>query len=504
MFAATLARTPDAPAVHYRDASPTFAQVDGASSALAGGLRAKGLHRGDRAGVYLQNIPEFFVATLGIWKAGGVMVPLNPMLKEQELRYELADSSATALISLPELSETVRAALPGTAVRTVVTVGEDFDELIAGHSHDHFPDPGLRAGDVAFISYTSGTTGRPKGAMNTHGNVVFNSEVFRTWLRLTPDDVILGAAPLFHITGLIAHMTTGLLAGVPVALFYRFEPGEALRAIERWRCTTTVASITAFLSMMAHPELSGRDLSSFRKVYSGGAPVPLATIERFEALTGVSIHQIYGLTETTSPSHATPLGGRGPVDAEFGALAVGLPVPDTDAKVVELKTHRELPAGELGEVWIKGPGVVPGYWQNAAATEESFTDGYLHTGDIGKMDENGWFFIVDRAKDMINVSGYKVWPREVEDFLYQHPAVRETSVVGVPDAYRGETVKAYVALKPGMTVTPEALVAFCRERMAAYKYPRIIEIVDDIPKSTSGKFLRRVLRDREIERRHAG
>jgi long-chain acyl-CoA synthetase len=289
-----------------------------------------------------------------------------------------------------------------------------------------------------------------------------------------------------------------LAAGIPLVLAYRFDPQVVLSAIEERRATFTVASITAFLAMLDHPDIRKRDLSSFRKVYSGGAPIPPATVEAWEAAAGSYIHNAYGLTETTSPSHLVPMGRRAPVDPDTGALSVGVPVPSTIVRVVDVETGEDVEPGELGEFWTKGPQVVPGYWQRPKDTEETIVEGgFLRTGDVGKMSEDGWYFVVDRAKDMINAAGYKVWPREVEDFLYQHPAVREAAVVGVPDPYRGETVKAFVALKSGSSATPEELVEFCRSRMAAYKYPRMVEIVEEIPKTATGKFLRRELRDRE-------
>jgi long-chain acyl-CoA synthetase len=249
---------------------------------------------------------------------------------------------------------------------------------------------------------------------------------------------------------------------------------------------------------MNSPDIKTRDTSSMKKLLSGGAPVSPSIVENFQAITGSYIHNVYGLTETTSPSHATPVGGRAPVDADSGALAVGLPIPNTICKIVDVATGAELPVGEVGELITKGPQVVAGYWQKPEETANAIRNGYLYTGDVAKMDENGWFYIVDRKKDMIIVAGYKVWPRDVEDVLYQHPGVREAAVVGVPDAYRGETVKAYVSLKSGFEgkVTPEELIEFCKERMANYKYPRQVEILDELPKTTTGKYLRRELRDR--------
>lgn len=504
LFRRAVAAGPGGPCIHYLDRTLTYAEVDHASDRLAGSLVERGFQFGDRLALYLQNQPEFVIAQLATWKAGGVMLPLNPMLKEQELRFQLEDSGATVLVADSELHAKVAAnAIEGTAVRRVITVAapgsepaaglEDFAEVVR-HTSPAPPARPIGPADLAYLVYTSGTTGRPKGAMNSHGNVAFSAEVFHNWMRLGPEDVVLGGAPLFHITGLVAGIAAAHAAGCPLVLFHRFEPGVCLAAIERYRATFTVMAITAFLAMLDHPDASSRNLSSLTKVFSGGAPVAPATVERWEALTGIYIHSIYGLTETTSPSHSTPLGRRAPADPQFGTLAVGVPVPNTDCRVVDPETGVEVAPGEEGEILIAGPQVVSGYWKQPAATQAAFTDGYLHTGDVGKMDEHGYFHVVDRIKDMINASGYKVWPREVEDFLYQHPAVREAAVVGVPDAYRGESVRAFVSIRPGQSATPEEIIDFCRERMAAYKYPREVVILDELPKTASGKFLRRSLR----------
>ncbi len=537
-FRNTARRAGDRPAVYYFDRVLTFGELDRLSNALAAGLRDLGVEPGHRVALFLQNVPQFWIALLAAWKAGAIAVPLNPMFKEEELAYHLNDSGSTVLVSLESLYDGVaRGVLGRTEVRHVITTSElDFltpptgapgaagsgsgggvPAVLAGSSRRRFgetwdlveicrrlegaADPGAepRPEDVALLTYTSGTTGSPKGAMNTHGNVAFNAEVYRTWMGLGPGDVVVGAAPLFHITGLIGHLAAAGLAGVPVILGYRFDPGTMLELIERWRGTFMVAAITAYIALMNHPDFGRRDVSSLRKAYSGGAPIPAAVVERFEAATGTYIHNIYGLTETTSPSHAVPLGRRAPVDQESGALSVGAPVPSTVVKVVDLETGRDLPPGEVGELVTRGPMVVAGYWQKPEETAHAIRDGWLHTGDVGRMDAQGWFYVIDRKKDMIIASGFKVWPREVEDVLYRHPAVREAAVVGVPDPYRGETVKAVVSLKPEFEgrVTPEELIAFCRERMAAYKYPRQVEIVPELPKTLTGKILRRVLRERD-------
>ena len=280
-----------------------------------------------------------------------------------------------------------------------------------------------------------------------------------------------------------------------MVLAYRFDPTETLRLIEKHRTTITVAAITAYLAMQRDDALERYDISSLTKAYSGGAPIPPATVDEFRARTGIGLRSAYGLTETTSPSHLTPLGKHPPTDETTGALAVGIPVFNTGSRILD-EDGRALPPGEVGEVVISGPQVIPGYWEQPEETANAIRDGELFTGDVGKVDDEGWLYIVDRKKDLINAAGYKIWPREVEDVLYQHPAVYEAAVVGAPDEYRGETVHAFISLKPGVGVDPDELIAFCREEMAAYKVPRVVEIVDEIPKTTSGKILRRELRER--------
>jgi long-chain acyl-CoA synthetase len=362
------------------------------------------------------------------------------------------------------------------------------------------PEPvSFEPDDIAFLTYTSGTTGPPKGAMNSHGNVLFNAQVYRDWIGLGDEDVCSGVAPFFHITGLIGHLAVGMLTGMPVVMTYRFDADATLELMERYGVTFTVGSITVFIALMNAKTADQRDLSKLTKVVSGGAPIAPSTVDAFEEKFGAYIHNIYGLTETTSPSHCVPIGSRAPVDADTGALSVGVPVFNTVVRVVG-EDGEDLPPGEIGEFVTSGPMVVSGYWEKPEETEHAIPGGALHTGDVGKMDEDGWFYLVDRKKDMINVSGYKVWPRDVEDALYGHSAVKEVAVVGVPDEYRGETVKAFVSLKPGESVSEQDLIAFCKDNMAAYKYPRQIEFVDELPKTASGKILRRELRDQEVSR----
>jgi long-chain acyl-CoA synthetase len=521
MFRASVSRNPDGDIIRYFGGRITARELDELSDAFAVALAGLGVRAGDRVALYLQNVPQFVIGMLATWKAGGVAVPVNPMNRARELDAVLRDSGARVLVCLEGLyRDVVRAVIEDGGLETaVVTTSEldyrarddqrvfagierldcegahDMAALIERHRGQVPAGVTFDPSDTALLTYTSGTTGPPKGAMNTHGNVVFNSQAYRQWCRLGPDDVVLGVAPLFHITGLIAHVTLSLLLGAPLVLAYRFEPSVMMETIRDERPTFTIGSITVFIALMNAPNADRDALASLTKTWSGGAPIPPSSVKAFQAQFGQYIHNAYGLTETTSPSHLVPFDAVAPIDDASGALSVGVPIFDTVVRIVG-DDGQDLPAGEVGEIVTSGPMVVPGYWNKPEETAHALPGGALHTGDVGYMDANGWFYIVDRKKDQINAGGYKVWPREVEDVLYQHEAVREAAVVGVPDAYRGETVKAYVSLRPGQTATAEELIAFCRQQMAAYKYPRQVEFLDELPKTVSGKLLRRELRDR--------
>jgi len=519
MFQAGVAADPDGAAVKYFDGVLTRAELDEQSNALASALLANGFGRGDRLAVYLQNVPQFLVCMVGTWKAGGVMVSINPMSRTRELSYLLKDSGAKVLVCLETLYDDVaRGVVPDTDVELVLTTSEleyqsrnderlfkglrrqrhdgttDFTELLQQHRGQTPPPVQFTHEDVAFLTYTSGTTGVPKGAMNTHGNVVFTASVYRDWARFGPGGSVFGIAPLFHITGLIGHIAVSFLAPSTLVLAYRFDPQVVLDALLEHRPTYTIGAITAFNALLNSPEFSKDHFSSFTSVYSGGAAISPTAEQSFKAATGIQVHNAYGLTETTSPMTLTPFGAPSPVDPTSGALSVGVPVPSTVVRI-QGEDGEELPLGDVGEIVAEGPQVVAGYWGKPEETAASLPGGALKSGDVGFMNPEGWLFIVDRKKDMINASGYKVWPREVEDVLAEHPAVRESAVVGVPDEKRGETVKAFVSVKPGATVTPEELIAHCKERMAAYKYPRQVEIIDELPKTVTGKILRRELRE---------
>ena len=525
MFRHTAARHRDNALVHYFDKSIAAGQLEAWSDALAVALQERGAEPGERIAMYLQNIPQVFIAVLAAWKCGAVIVPCNPMLRERELTKILSDSGSRILISQEDLyADVARAALPATAVQHTITTSP-FDLLEEGAAtprvlsgvrrmrYPNIPDlfelAGAHAGqtpepveitgdDVAFMVYTSGTTGEPKAAMNTHRNVVFATSVYESWIGLTPQDTILGLAPLFHVTGLIGHVTLAMLTASPLVLFYRFDVDEACRLAERHRATFTVSAVTAFIALLNSEAMGKHDLSSLTKVYTGGAPTPPGVLADWHQKTGTRIHPMYGLTEATSPTHMTPHNSIPPVDARTGAMSVGVPVFNTDVRIVTDAGYDAAPY-EIGELVIAGPQIIPGYWQKPKETAASLSGGELRTGDVGFMDDEGWFYLVDRAKDMIVASGFKVWPREVEEVLYLHPAVREAAVIGISDPYRGETIKAVISLKAGHTVTAEEIKAFARERMAAYKYPRVVEIVEDLPKTTSGKIMRRLLQATTVE-----
>ncbi|MEU6402696.1 AMP-binding protein [Streptomyces sp. NPDC046985] len=513
------AENPDRTFLAYFDGRLSYREADALSDSVAGLLAARGLRRGDRVAVVLQNSPHFALAVLGAWKAGATVVPVNPMYKSAEVAHVLADAEAAALICTDRAWESyLRQTAAASPVRVVLTACErDFQtrndprvlaferlpqaadaEDLAAVARAGWPPPRDRdpaPDDIALISYTSGTSGAPKGATNTHGNIMYNAERQRTGLGLPEAPVYFALAPLFHITGMVCQFGACLNSAGTLVLAYRFEPGAVLDAFAEHRPHYTVGPATAFMALAAHPDAAPDHFSSFQVISSGGAPLPPALVERFRAGFGPYLRNGYGLTECTAPCASVPPGREAPVDPASGTLAVGLPGPDTVVRIVD-EAGREAPFGEQGEIVVRGPQVVPGYWRRPDATAETFPGGELRTGDIGFMDEQGWLYVVDRKKDMINASGFKVWPREVEDVLHTHPAVREAAVVGAPDGYRGETVKAYVSLRPGADADPAELAAHCAERLAAYKYPRQVEILPDLPKTASGKILRRELRSR--------
>lgn len=522
-FKRAVDRYPDDPCIYYFDTCYSFSEVDKMVTAFAAALAETGLEPGDRMLFVLQNIPQAVIGALAVWMRGGIVVPVNPMYTTRDLNHLLSDSGAACVFCEEAIYwKTVKAAagerpvittspldllgndeqVPGQLQATEkMRIAETSDFMTLVERFNDRPAAAFfpAAEDLAYLVYTSGTTGPPKGAMISHANIHHNCLVYQTTARLDRQDVVLGIAPMFHITGIVAHLAIAFHMGIPMVLFNRFDARDVLGLIEKHRVTFTVASITVYIALLNHPDLKSFNISHFQKAYSGGAPVSPGTVEKFKEAMGLTIYNVYGLTESASPATITPLGHNGPVDEESGALSVGLIIPGIEAWVVDVaQPETVVPPGEEGELVLRGPSIVSGYWQKPEETAAAIKAGRFHTGDVAKIDAQGWCYIVDRKKDLINVSGFKVWPRDVEDALYQHPGVKEAAVVGVPDSYRGETVKAFVSLSEGYVgkTTPEELIGFCKERLAAYKYPRIVEIIDEVPKTSTGKMLRRELRDR--------
>ena len=503
-------RYPERPVLIYQDATGggtetvTYRQLDDQSSRFAAALLNLGIGKGDRVAYYLQNSPELVAGFYGILKAGAVPVPCNVMYRAEELAYHLKDSGAKALLCEADRCPTAREILPQTGVAQVIVVGDtgtegaaqSWDDLLESYTPlREFPeiDP---AQDLALLPYTGGTTGIPKGSMLTHANLVANAVQFRDWFGYAPgEEVFVAALPLFHIGGIAGVMSVPIAAGATIVLFRRFDAGRVLRAIQDYRATRFLGVPTMYIALLNDERAREYDLSSLRASRTSAAPLPKAVKEAFDALVGRSVLvEGYGLTETAPLTHANPVNA-----AEPGSI--GLPLPDTDACIVDAEGGTvDLPVGEIGELVLRGPQVMRGYWKQPEETAAAIRNGWFYTGDLAYRDERGYFYIVDRKKDVINAAGFKVWPREVEETLYRHPAVRMAAVLGVPDEYRGETVKAVIALKEGHNFADEErarreILDFCHGHLANYKIPRIVEFRDELPVSAAGKVLRRVMRD---------
>jgi long-chain acyl-CoA synthetase len=504
---------PNAPALHYFDRTLDHAEIDARSNALAAAWRAQGVQRGDRVGIVLQNTPQFVIGALAAWKLAAIAVLLNPMYRRPELARLFADCRPAALLCHDDQWHEVVAAaedvLPANRVLwTSPREGQRREDARvlppvpaqpppaqaqAALAEASAPDtPGPQADDVAVLMYTSGTTGVPKGAMLTHRNLVGNARACVAHFGLDGNSRIFALAPMFHVTGLEVQMVTAFAAGASQVLGYRFHPELALESFVEHRPTFIIGAITAFIALMNQPEARAAHFASFEHLYSGGAPIAPAVVRAFAQRFGRSIRSSYGMTELSAPSHLAPVDGEIPVDPQSGALSIGLPLPGIDALIVD-EQGRELPPGQHGELLVRGPTVMAGYWRKPEESAQVLAGGWMHTGDVGFRDAAGWFYLVDRKKDMICASGFKVWPREVEDVLYAFPGVREAAVVGAPDPYRGETVVAYVSATAQAGLDPLALQRHCRDRLAAYKCPVAIHVLEDLPKTESGKITRAVL-----------
>jgi long-chain acyl-CoA synthetase len=480
----TAARRGDAVALRLDDIAVSYSALDAASARIAGLLAAAGVQAGDRVGVMLPNVPYFPIVYYGILRLGAIVVPMNVLLKQREVAFYLGDSQAKAIFAWHGFAEDAEAgaATAGTAC-TLVKPGE-FEQLaFAASPVDDVA--GVAEEDTAVILYTSGTTGTPKGAELTHANLERNAAIAAGLFSLGEDAVLLGALPLFHSFGQTCAMNAAIVSGGCLTLIPRFEPGKALEIIERDRVNVFEGVPTMYSAILNHPDYARHDTSTLQVCASGGAALPVELMRGFEAAFGCKILEGYGLSETS------PIASFNHPDRERKPGSIGTPIAGVEMKVVG-DEGESLPSGEIGEILIRGHNVMKGYWRKPEATAAAIdADGWFRTGDMATVDEDGYFFIVDRKKDMIIRGGYNVYPREVEEVLYEHPAVREAAVVGLPDDEWGEEIGAAVALRPGAEATPDELRDFVRERVAAYKYPRRVWFVDDLPKGPTGKILKR-------------
>ncbi len=524
---------PDTAATVFYGVRLTYREIDDLADRFAAYLRARGVRPGDRVGLVVPNSPAYVIAFFGIQRAGGIVVQTNPLYTPRELAKLYVDAGATVVVCLDLFLPKILEAKSETPVRHVIVADvKDYlppalaalypirrrsDLKKAGHWPfavpkvpwiETFRDAVRTAPErgrepqtvdpdgVAVLQYTGGTTGTPKGAMLTHRTLIANACQCAAWVPGTErgQERTLIAIPLFHIYGLMAGLMVSLrLAATMLLVPDPRDLDHLLKVIDRERPTLFPAVPTLYVALMAHPRLRRVNMKGIQTCLSGAAPLPLEVRRRWEALTGGRLVEGYGLTEASTVVCANPLAKDGLVKE-----GVGIPFPDTDVRIVDLETAtRDLPIGEAGELLVRGPQVMRGYWNQPEETAETLRDGWLHTGDIARMDEDGYLYIVERKKDLIIASGFNVYPREVEEVLYMHPAVQEAAVIGVPDPYRGETVKAFVVLKPGATATDQEIIAFCRERLASFRRPRQVEFRTELPKSQIGKILRRTLRDEE-------
>ncbi len=477
------ARSPESVAVKLDDLQLSYADLDEAAARVAGLLRAKGVRPGDRIGVMLPNVPYFAAVYYGILRAGGVVVPMNVLLKEREVAYYLSDPEARLLFAWHEFADAAHAGSDQAHADCLLVEPGDFEALLARSE----PSPELverEGGDTAVILYTSGTTGTPKGAELTQDNLLRNVDISVGLFRTDADSVTLGALPLFHSFGQTCGLNATVRAGGCLTLTPRFDPTAALEIIQRDRVTVFQGVPTMYAALLNHPERERFDLSTLQLCVSGGAAMPVEVMRSFEGAFDCKILEGYGLSETS------PVASFNHPERERKPGSIGTPVEGVQMKVVG-EDGRERPVGEVGEIVIRGHNVMKGYWRRPEATADAIRDGWFHSGDLARVDEDGYFFIVDRKKDMVIRGGYNVYPREIEEVLYEHPAVREVAVIGVPHPELGEEVAVAMVLAPGASVDEAEIVDFVKGQVAAYKYPRLVWFVDELPKGPTGKILKR-------------
>jgi long-chain acyl-CoA synthetase len=482
---ATAQRIPGRRSAITEDAAMTYAELDAATSRLATFLRREGVEAGDRVGVMLPNISAAPIAYYGIWRLGGVAVPMNPLMQAREVAFYLSNTGAKALIGTPDFADAATQGADSAGSKVWLVDDTEVARLTA--DLPGFGDPvECSASDTAVVLHTSGTTGTPKGAELTHGSLASNQEVVvRRLLQLTDDDVVLACLPLFHVFGMTCAMNAAITAGAGLSLVARFQPARAIERIQRDRVTVLEAVPTMYTALLSVAEQFAADATaSLRTCVSGGAALPVAVLNDFEKTFDAIVLEGYGLSETS------PVATFNHPDAERRPGSIGTPIEGVQLRLVD-ESGTEVPPGNPGEVQVKGPNVMKGYWNLPEATDAAIKDGWFATGDIAVVDEDGYYWIVDRKKDLIIRGGYNVYPREIEEVLHEHPAVAQVAVIGIPHDSLGEEVGAAVVLKAEAVVEPDELRQFVKGRVAAYKYPRRLWFVDSLPTGPTGKLLRR-------------
>jgi long-chain acyl-CoA synthetase len=515
---------PNSACTIFKGATITYKEMDELTDRLAAGLAELGIRKGDRVGIFMPNTPQFVIAYFAILKLGGVVIATNPLYTAREIEHQVNDAGIEIMLVMSNFYNTIKAAQPKTRLKTLVvtnlkeylppvlsflfTLAKEkkggfriqlqegdiwMKDLIARHKPEDRPKVDVSPDDMALFQYSGGTTGTSKGAIALHRNLVANAMQIRLWMPDAKDgeETVLMGIPLFHVYGMVAGLLFAIRTGAGMVMVPNpRDLKDVLENIQKYRTTIFPGVPTLYNALNNHPDvIAGKyKLDSIKACISGSAPLMRETKEKFEKLTGGKVFEGYGLSEAPTATHCNPLNG------ENRTGSIGLPLPSVDARIVDLDDGvTVLPPGEIGELVLKGPQVFKGYHNMPTETQNTLRDGWLYTGDIARMDEDGYFYIVDRKKELIKPGGYQVWPREVEEVTMEHPKVLDVGVAGIPDAYRGETVKAWVVLKPGESITEEELKAWCKENMAVYKVPTSIEFRSELPKTTVGKILRREL-----------
>ncbi|HEY6011502.1 MAG TPA: long-chain fatty acid--CoA ligase [Nitrospirota bacterium] len=528
MLAETARRFPDKTALLFYGTRISYAELDRLANRFARALTNLGVKKGDRVALMLPNIPQMVIAYYGTLRTGAIAVATNPLYHSHELEVQLRDSGAETLVAVDMFHPMIAPVLPKTAVRRLILCGiKDYlpfplnllypikarlekqwvsvkrvppiyDFLSVLKAAPETPiDVDIAQEDIAILQYTGGTTGTPKGAVLTHRNLVVNAAHNRAWLtiRNEGEERVLAVLPFFHVYGMTTAMNLAVLMGAELILLPKFHTREVLEFINKYRPTIFPGIQAMYLAIGNYPKIRKYDLTSIKAAISGAGPLMREVQERFEHLTKARIVEGYGLSEASPVTHCNPLFGKRKIGS------IGLPFPDMDAKIVDIETgEKEIPVGEIGELVVKGPQVMKGYWNKPGETAQALRNGWLHTGDIARMDEEGYFYIVDRIKDMIKTVGENVYPREVEEVLFTHPKVKDVVVVGIPEEFKGEKIKAYIVLNDGETASAEEMIAYCREQLSKFKVPKEIEFRSQLPKTLVGKVLRRVLRDEEMKK----